>query len=306
MDTRRGEAAAATRIFRGDAFGDAVAETFGRDRRAPQVLHVRSPRGYTSLMNRGDAAAVDIPWGRVAATPRPRRGYSAETSRGRSVSTGARASGTASATRRPRRSLVSTSPRAAATCIFSEHESRRRGYSVATSRTPQVWPGAFLHTRTQPGALRPGKTHLPVLLLDQRRFLTSVTGDDQRTSLGPLAGAATLLLHGGRARFSARRYQRLDAWRPTGVRVHVGVLASPRLVSTERPRRGRGGAATRLHGMPASRPRRRRDPSPRTIRVAAAASPRLVPPDYPRRGRGVAAEESPRNRRAETPVVLDG
>ena len=37
------------------------------------------------------------------------------------------------------------------------------------------------------------------------------------------------------------------------------------------------GAATRLHGISSSRPRRRRDSSPRNIQLAAAAAPRLVP-----------------------------
>ena len=43
--------------------------------------------------------------------------------------------------------------------------------------------------------------------------------------------------------------------------------------STEYPRRCHGVTATRLRGISASQPRRRRDPSPRNIRVAAAASP---------------------------------
>ena len=63
--------------------------------------------------------------------------------------------------------------------------------------------------------------------------------------------------------------------------------ASPRrLVSAERPRRGRGAAATRLRGMSTSRPRRRRDAPPRNIRVAATAPTRLVSAEYQRRGRG--------------------
>mmetsp|Transcript_33235 Transcript_33235/g.100168 ORF Transcript_33235/g.100168 Transcript_33235/m.100168 type:complete len:206 (+) Transcript_33235:286-903(+) len=48
--------------------------------------------------------------------------------------------------------------------------------------------------------------------------------------------------------------------------------------SADYSRRGRGGAATRLHGMFTSRPRRR-ESSPRTIRVAAAARPRRVASD---------------------------
>ena len=40
--------------------------------------------------------------------------------------------------------------------------------------------------------------------------------------------------------------------------------------------RSRGVAATRLHGISTSRPRRRRESSPRNIHVAAAASPRFI------------------------------
>ena len=54
-------------------------------------------------------------------------------------------------------------------------------------------------------------------------------------------------------------------------------VAMPRPLSTEHPRRD---AATRLHGISASR---RRDPSPRNVHVAAAASPRPVSTEYPRR-----------------------
>ena len=46
-------------------------------------------------------------------------------------------------------------------------------------------------------------------------------------------------------------------------------------------------AATCRHGLSTSRPRRRRDSSPRTIHVPAAAVPRST--DYPRPGRGGAA-----------------
>ena len=52
--------------------------------------------------------------------------------------------------------------------------------------------------------------------------------------------------------------------------VRVAAAASPRLDSTDCPRRGRGAAATRFHGLSASPPRRRRDSFPRTLRVAAA------------------------------------
>ena len=58
--------------------------------------------------------------------------------------------------------------------------------------------------------------------------------------------------------------------------IHVAAAASPRLVSTEHPRRGRGVAASRLHEIATSRPRCLRDTSPRNIHVAAAASPRHV------------------------------
>ena len=43
--------------------------------------------------------------------------------------------------------------------------------------------------------------------------------------------------------------------------IHVAAAAPPRPVSAEYPRRGRGAAATRLHGISASRPRRHNDPS---------------------------------------------
>ena len=48
----------------------------------------------------------------------------------------------------------------------------------------------------------------------------------------------------------------------------------------------------------ASRPPRRRDASPRNIRVAAAASPRRVSTEYPRRSRSVAATRLQRVRAA--------
>ena len=53
-------------------------------------------------------------------------------------------------------------------------------------------------------------------------------------------------------------------------------MASSRLVSAEAPRRGRGAAATRLREIFTSRPRRRRDASPRNLHVAAAAPPRFI------------------------------
>ena len=69
------------------------------------------------------------------------------------------------------------------------------------------------------------------------------------------------------------------------------------------PRHGRGAAATRLHGLPASRPRRSREPgpyvpatlppsrvrAPRTIRLGAAAAPRCIA--------GTVQLERPRRRR---------
>ena len=61
---------------------------------------------------------------------------------------------------------------------------------------------------------------------------------------------------------------------------NIHVAASPRLVSTECPRRGRGVAATRVRGISTSRPRRRRDSCPRNIHVAVAASPRLASAEY--------------------------
>ena len=58
---------------------------------------------------------------------------------------------------------------------------------------------------------------------------------------------------------------------------HVAAAASPRLVSTDYPRRSRGATATRRRGIDTSQPRRRRDLSPTEyIHVAAAAPPRLV------------------------------
>ena len=57
---------------------------------------------------------------------------------------------------------------------------------------------------------------------------------------------------------------------------HCAAAVAPRLVSTEYPRRGRGGAAARLRGRPTSQPRRRRDSSPRNIHVAAAVATRTA------------------------------
>ena len=71
--------------------------------------------------------------------------------------------------------------------------------------------------------------------------------------------------------------------------IHVAAAVAPRLVSTECPRCGRGGAAIRLNGMPTLRPRRCRDSSPRNIHVAAAVAPRL--------SRGISTSRKPRRRR---------
>ena len=54
--------------------------------------------------------------------------------------------------------------------------------------------------------------------------------------------------------------------------VHVAAAASPRTVSAEYPRRGRGVAAIRLRGISTSRPRRRREPSPRNIHRGVTAA----------------------------------
>ena len=50
-----------------------------------------------------------------------------------------------------------------------------------------------------------------------------------------------------------------------GLTKHAAAAASPRPISTEYLRRSRGVAATRLHGISASQPRRRRDSPPRNI-----------------------------------------
>ena len=67
--------------------------------------------------------------------------------------------------------------------------------------------------------------------------------------------------------------------------IHVPAAAAPRLVPTECPRPSRGGAATRLHGMSTSRPRRRRDSStecPRRSRGGAATYLHEMPTSRPR------------------------
>ena len=55
-----------------------------------------------------------------------------------------------------------------------------------------------------------------------------------------------------------------------------------------------------LRGISTSRPRRRRDPSPRNIHVTAVSA------DYPRRSRGVAATQSPRKSRRVPPGRVAG
>ena len=64
------------------------------------------------------------------------------------------------------------------------------------------------------------------------------------------------------------------------------VAAAARLVFAECPRGGRGGGATRLRGMPASRPRRRRDESAESprgegVRVRARERSQVVGPAQP-------------------------
>ena len=97
-------------------------------------------------------------------------------------------------------------------------------------------------------------------------------------------------------RLGTTEYPRRGDLVPRNIR--VAAAASPRLGTTEYPRRGRGVAATWYHGISASRPRCRRDSSPRNAHVAAATRlhgmstwrpRRRRDTEYPRRGRGVAA-----------------
>ena len=95
---------------------------------------------------------------------------------------------------------------------------------------------------------------------------------DSSPLIDPRRGRAVAHLHGI---FASRPRRRRDSSLRT---IHVGAAPSPVSYS----RRGRGVAATRLcadyprrgsagaylHGISTSRPRRRRDPSPRTIHVA--------------------------------------
>ena len=62
----------------------------------------------------------------------------------------------------------------------------------------------------------------------------------------------------------------------------VRLPAAQSLVSTDYPRRGRGAAETRLHGLSTSRPRRRRDPSLYGIPTSLA---RAAPPPLARKPR---------------------
>ena len=102
---------------------------------------------------------------------------------------------------------------------------------------------------------------------------------------------------------------RTDAWtvaRPSGDHTKMRFLRAPRGVGAllNMPSkfgevgldRKRDAAVTLRREISTSRPRRRRDSSPRNIHVAAAASPRLFAAEYPRLSRGVAASE--RNSRA--------
>ena len=102
----------------------------------------------------------------------------------------------------------------------------------------------------------------------------------------------------------SRRHRGRDVDRPWGTRcetrprnIRVAAAASPRPVLTEYPRRGRGVAAARL---PASRPRRRRDSSPRKLhgRRGVDASPRRRA--TPRRRRDPTASPRPRSARRAT------
>ena len=63
---------------------------------------------------------------------------------------------------------------------------------------------------------------------------------------------------GRRESRSPRNRRKVETASPRNI--HVAPAAAARLASTEYRRRGRGGAATRLHGISTSWPRRRRDP----------------------------------------------
>ena len=105
--------------------------------------------------------------------------------------------------------------------------------------------------------------------------------------------AVSLRLHG----LAAIRLREISTSQPRRRResfprnIHVSAAASPRLVSTKRPRRS-AAASPRL--VSAKHPRLSAAASPRLVstkhpRLSAAASPRLVSADYPRHCRRVAA-----------------
>ena len=71
---------------------------------------------------------------------------------------------------------------------------------------------------------------------------------------------------------------------------NVAAAAPLRVAPAEYPRRGRGVAATRLHGMSASQPRRRCESSRRNIHVATAALPRRKDPEQQPEPQGATTE----------------
>ena len=194
--TGSGAAAAAARIFRGDATP--------RDRGRPRDRH-------------GGIRAWTVR-GRVAARPRPPRGYSAETRR----------------------------------------RGRPRDQNGGTTRLGQR------ETTTRPLDARRRLRHE---LLEADRPVPELVRAEDAVEGGVVELVEALVLV---SVITAPRPETCGA-RRSRPKVHVGV------------------AATRVHGISASWPRRRRDSCPRNTRVAAAASPRFVSTEYPRRGRGVAA-----------------
>ena len=211
-------------------------------------------------MGRGDAAAtdVDIPYGSRRRRG-CRRGYSAEASRGDA---------------------------AAATWIFRGGAARRRrgcrhGYSVEASRGD----AARLFGRRSPtrasgtaaSATRRGASAIWGASRAARRSCTSRRGRTTRSGHAARNSRDIFLRPSkrGRLRLISTDYPRL--------RLISTDYSRLRLISTDYPRRGRGVAATRLDGISAPRPRRRRDsseeaptatiPSPGT-RTASASSAR--------------------------------
>ena len=133
------------------------------------------------------------------------------------------------------------------------------------------------------------KTIMPVFQRRKKYRKTAIVGclaDISRTVRGAAAGASRIFCGSRRRRVPGpvkipTSPRRRDS-SPRNTR--VAAAASPRLVSTEYPRRSRGGAATRLRGLSTSpAAARRRDSSPRNIHIAAAAA---SPTEYPPRGRG--------------------